>query len=171
MKRSIVFTALLTGFIISVFAQSAGDFEYITENGSITITGYKGSEMNITIPEKINGLPVSAIGARAFHRLRLTGINFPNTITVIGNNAFSYNRLTKLTFPESLVTIDYMAFAKNRLTEINLPGSITFIGIGAFTENRIKNVDLPVSLIYIGDRSFTRNYLNTVIVSNSVGWS
>ena len=110
MKKETLLLTLLFGFIFSVFSQSTGDFEYRTDNGSITVTGYNGSEKEINIPEKINGLPVTAIGDEAFFRKKLTSITFPNTVANIGRRAFSFNRLTSLTLPDSIVSVEFMAF-------------------------------------------------------------
>ena len=41
-------------------------FNYTTTNGTITITGYTGSGGAVTIPDTINGLPVTSIGDWAF---------------------------------------------------------------------------------------------------------
>jgi len=156
------------GYGLSAERNPADDFEYRVDDNHITITGYHGSEKNITIPETINGLPVTVIAGGAFARLRLTGLTLPKTITIIENRAFSYNSLTKLTLPDSVIKVDYMAFANNRLATLELPASITYIGINAFGVNRLKNVDLPASLEYIGDRSFSRNLLDSVVVPDTV---
>jgi len=156
------------GFGLTTVGRNTGDFEYTVEDGRVTITGYRGSEKNVVIPETIGGLPVAVIGSGAFARRRLTGVTLPATVTAIENRAFSYNSLTKLTLPDSLVMVDYMAFFHNRLADIDLPASITYIGINAFGVNRLKNISLPASLVYIGDRSFSRNLMNSVVVPESV---
>lgn len=168
MKKEFLLAVLFAAFIFSVFGQNTGDFIYRIDNGSITITGYNGSEKDINIPEKINGLPVTAIGDEAFFRKKLTSITFPNTITYIGNRAFSYNRLTALILPDSLVSVGFLAFSNNRLAGITLPDSLVSIGMRAFTENRLKNITLPDSLVYLGDAAFTRNLINSVFVPGSV---
>ena len=38
------------------------DYEYIIDNGTVTITGYKGDNANIVIPGKIEGKKVTEIG-------------------------------------------------------------------------------------------------------------
>ena len=42
-------------------AVQAQDFTYTTNNGAITITGYTGPGGAVTIPDMINGLPVTSI--------------------------------------------------------------------------------------------------------------
>ena len=44
-------------------------FAYTTNNGTITITGYSGAGGSVTIPDTINGLPVTSIGDSAFYAL------------------------------------------------------------------------------------------------------
>ena len=83
-------------------------FTFITNNGAITITGYiTGSDVggpggysggDVIIPDTINGLPVTSIGALAFYDFNsLTSITIPNSVTMIGYAAFfSCTRLTSV---------------------------------------------------------------------------
>ena len=41
-------------------------FDYTTNNGTITITRYNGFGGAVTIPDTTNGLPVTGIGVEAF---------------------------------------------------------------------------------------------------------
>src|ERR1039457_5758047 len=43
-------------------ATSPTEFNYTTNYGTVTITRYTGPGGDVTIPETINGLPVTAIG-------------------------------------------------------------------------------------------------------------
>ena len=53
-------------------------FTYEINGESVTITGYTGSEGNVTIPSEIDGKPVTAIGERAFsHNYTLTSVAIP----------------------------------------------------------------------------------------------
>ena len=51
-------------------------FKYSEYNGEIIITGLKESvsDTSIVIPETINGMPVTAIGAKAFRSTSITDI-------------------------------------------------------------------------------------------------
>jgi hypothetical protein len=65
-------------------------FIYVTNNGSITITGFTGLGV-VVIPSSTNGLPVTSIGTEAFYRqYRLTSVTIPDSITNIGDSAFYY---------------------------------------------------------------------------------
>jgi N-acetylneuraminic acid mutarotase len=64
-------------------------FTYETNNGAIIITEYTGSGMEVTIPDTVNGLPVTSIGKNAFANcITLASVTIPNTIPDIGSNAF-----------------------------------------------------------------------------------
>ncbi|HTY87000.1 MAG TPA: hypothetical protein VMB80_06010 [Candidatus Acidoferrum sp.] len=52
-----------------LLAQTAvikAQFDFITNNGAITITGYTGSGGDVAIPGATNGYPVTVIGDHAF---------------------------------------------------------------------------------------------------------
>ena len=70
------------------------DFEYIIANNQVTIIKYTGSSKDVTIPNEIEGLPVTTIGDCAFWNNELTSISLPQNLTTIGECAFYMNNLT-----------------------------------------------------------------------------
>ena len=67
-------------------------FEYVIVEGEnkITITKYNGSAEEVTIPEEINGIPVTAIGDEAFkNNATLKDVIIPLNIEKIGKDAFA----------------------------------------------------------------------------------
>ena len=71
------------------------EYSYIIKNDdsinsrSITITGYKGRAEKLVIPESIEGIPVTAIGDRAFSDCTgLTSVILPASMRYIGKCAF-----------------------------------------------------------------------------------
>lgn len=87
------------------------EFEYIKENGGITITRYVGSETNVRIPERIDGLPVLKIGNRAFAETKIKNITLPSVCEVIDWFAFyGCYALSGIYLSEATTSIGYGAF-------------------------------------------------------------
>ena len=64
-------------------------FILTTNNGTIEIAGYSGPGGNVTIPDTINGLPVTSIGIEAFNFIyTLSTVTIPGSITNVGIAAF-----------------------------------------------------------------------------------
>ncbi|MEI6664194.1 MAG: hypothetical protein WCL20_07845, partial [Actinomycetes bacterium] len=69
------------------FAATDGDFTYVSDGTSVTITGCSASpcEANLTIPASIGGDPVTTIGDSAFDfTSSLTSITIPASVTSLG---------------------------------------------------------------------------------------
>ncbi|MDR0503018.1 MAG: leucine-rich repeat domain-containing protein [Treponema sp.] len=96
----------------------------ILDFSEIEIINYKGNQKDVTIPGKINDLPVTSIGYSAFHGKQLNSVIIPDSIVVIGNDAFFSNNLTNVYIPDSVAIIGTWAFNGNPLSNINLPSSV-----------------------------------------------
>lgn len=126
-----------------------GIFYVINDNDEVVITDCSDSidESTISIPDKIDGHPVTMIYEFAFCDLENTKtINIPDSVKVIGAEAFAWcENLQTINIPTSVTTIDAAAFAGNdKLQSITIPDSVTELGAGAFIlcEN-LTNVTLP----------------------------
>jgi hypothetical protein len=84
----------LTGLCVTAFAQNKSDFEFNPEGG--IITGYTGSGPDVIIPDRIDGIPVTAISNSVFKDRNLTSVSIPDNIKNIGPNAFAGNKLEKV---------------------------------------------------------------------------
>ena len=85
----------------------------------------------VTVPETVEGLPVTEIGEAAFSGCQtLTSVTLPDSVTVIGNAAFSQcTALTDIALPPQLESLGNRAFYDCRcLTALYLPDSITSLG-------------------------------------------
>ena len=93
-------------------------YNYTTNNGAITITGYTGSGGAVTIPGKIyvsgatNFVPVSSIGDYAFSDCtNLTSVTIGTNVTKIGADAFSgCSSLVSVILPNSVTDLGSHAF-------------------------------------------------------------
>lgn len=87
-------------------------FSYTVENGTATVTAYRGTDKNVVIPSSLDGCRVVAIGDRAFaDHASLTSVVIPEGVTSIGWFAFSgCVSLQTVTIPASVTSISYGAF-------------------------------------------------------------
>jgi len=133
------------------------DFTYTVSDGNATITGYNGIDTNVTIPSKLNGYPVTAIGSYAFDGSNIVYINLPSTVTSIGQYAFrDCDQLQTFSFPKSLKTIGYGAFYDcYDLNNIIIPGNVTTIGDHAFNScNSLCYITICNGVSTIGSHAF-----------------
>ena len=81
---------------------SAESFNF-TENadGTLTLTGYTGTESILDVPAELNGKPVSAIGESCFAGvICLKSVHIPEGVTQVGDYAFECcSTLQKVYFP------------------------------------------------------------------------
>ena len=88
--------------ILSIPNASRAQFTFVTNSDdTITITGYNGTGGNVIVPDSINGLPVSALGTRAFDACtNVTSVALGTNITSIGSEAFyGCSGLVSISFP------------------------------------------------------------------------
>ncbi len=150
------------------------DFNYTIIDNEVTITKYKGTAAEVTIPESINGCPVTAIGDYAFEKKQtVTSVTIPSLVESIGLYAFSNcSKLTTVTFSGSVLrTINAYAFnACSKLTGIIFPESLCYIGDCAFyTCTGLTSIDIPKNFTAFERYSFYGcSNLKTVTMADSV---
>jgi hypothetical protein len=124
----------LSDMQISYAASPATDFTYeILNQSEVTINGYLGSDQHVSVPQFINGLPVTKIATNAFS-------NNPNLLSVL--------------LPVSVDNIDEQSFANSLgLAAVYIPPSVQTIGDGAFLGSvSLRTVQLPASIILEAER-------------------
>ena len=156
-------------------------FNYTTNNGTITITEYTGPGGAVTIPDTINDLPVTSIGGynidpnhwyAAFeYCTSMTSVTIGTNITSIGNYAFNGSGLTSVTIPNSVTNIGDGAFEGcNSLTNLTIGSGVTNIGVDVFGGcASLTSVTIGTNVISIGDSAFSDCYgLASVTIPNGV---
>ena len=114
-------------------------FLFEETNGSITITGYTGNDMEIVIPETINGLPVSTIGKRAFAGMKITSVHLAQ-VEKIEESAFANCKsLSSIDLTGSIRTIEDNAFSDcTTLTDVMIGANVESIGKHAFAKTAVQ---------------------------------
>jgi hypothetical protein len=164
----VVFGAIL----LALPAAAQEQFDYVTNNDTLTIAAYSGSGGVVTIPSTYTGLQVTSIGEAAFEYSGITGIIIPTTVTNIGQGTFEgCSKLLSAPLPDSLIVIGNYAFGGCvSLTNITIPASATNIGIAAFaTCSSVRSVTIPNTLTSIPENMFYNcSSLTSATIPNSV---
>ena len=130
---------------------------YENDNGGITVVKANYDVTDVTIPEKINGKPVNAIGTFGFSNCdKLKSINIPETVETIGAGAFEHCRLLEdINIPKGVTEIDSNTFQNcESIKNLSLE-NITTIGPAAFKGCiNLNNVVISENLEKLYDESF-----------------
>lgn len=135
----------------------ASDFAYTADGGEVTITDYIGTSEHVLIPDTIDGLPVTALGHRAFYEKTVTTVVVPDSVTEIGDLCFSGdNYLVSLKLPDGLAELPYGALESCfRLIDFDLPQGLKKISASALQFNQyLTHLTLPSSLTEIEQLNF-----------------
>ncbi|MBR4880751.1 MAG: leucine-rich repeat domain-containing protein [Clostridia bacterium] len=145
-------------------------YRYVKTDKGITITGYRGDDIDVEIPSVIGKTKVTAIGYKAFSNLShicspdeknvrrmLRSVIIPDSVTEISRSAFcDCPCLESVTIPDTVKRIGAEAFNYCRsLTNVTIPDGVTRIEKAAFNHCvNITELTIPNSVTYIGDRAF-----------------
>ena len=169
-------------FAVIANAETAGDYDYIIlDDDTVMINKYNGTDIDVVIPDTIDGKPVTSIGESAFYHCtsltavtvpdsvttvgkgifrgctELTSISLPNSITELSDDIFfNCTKLSSVKIPDSITSISDSAFSGcTGLTEITIPNSVTSIGGGAFSNCKgLTSVKMTGNVTSIGERAF-----------------
>ncbi len=136
---------------------SKSPFTFELTGDSYTLKKYNGGN-EVVIPETYKGLPVTAIGNKAFYNCTgIESITIPDSVTSIGNSAFfECSSLKSITIPDGVTSIGNGAFCDcTNLTSVTIGNSVTSIGNSAFSDCRsIISINMPDGVTSIGSQAF-----------------
>lgn len=165
----IVITVLSNLSVVTAKAEQNEEFEYLVNNGEVSIVKYIGHNKNVIIPSTIKNIVVTEILNDAFNdKKEIITIQIPTTVTKImpkafylcsnideinveGNNSvysseegvlYSKDKTILVTFPEGKGTV-------------NMLESVVEIGSYAFADcGKLESVQFPEGLKTIGEGAF-----------------
>ncbi len=152
----------------------AEDYNYtIKDDGTVKITGYKGTDAQITIPETINGYIVTEIANSAFRsNTVVTDVVIPDTVNLVDVGAFAYcTNLVSVQLPDTLDKIcDNTFMYCENLTTVNIPNNCESIGYRAFAYCKaLEAVVIPDGCLTIGESAFAYCWkLNDISIPDTV---
>lgn len=177
-KLAALFCCLAT----PAMAAQTGDFTYVDNGSTVTITDYPTSATGaVVIPQTIfdpltlQEDTVTGIGFEAFRDCtQITSVSIPSGVTSIGNNAF-YNctGMTTVSISPAVTGLGIGTYAFYNclsLNSISLPFGVASIGANAFYFCKgMTSVSIPTSVTSIGNGAFySCTGLTTVAIPTSV---
>ena len=168
-----------------LFDSTTGTVTGLTEDGKAQL---KDAE-DLSIPDEIHGVKVTAIGGSAFKAMKFKKVTLPESVTILGEYAFYGNGISELSAPgvttvkahalqlnalktfnsKTLSEVGDSAFAQNALTSVDLSQApATTIGESAFKDNKISTLSLPSVVTAIKAGAFSSNSLASVTLPESV---
>lgn len=178
---------ILTVFLITVFsvclcafsasAANEGPYVYEIKEGGVTITHCYPENISgdITIPEKLGGIPVVGIDDKAFYNCySITSVTIHDNIKFIGERAFAHCwSLTKAILPDGLEEISDGTFEMCLiLSDVTLSKTnIKQIGSRAFAGcEYLETATLPETLETVGEGAFEEcGNLQSLIIGKNTG--
>lgn len=131
----------------------------MAEDGShVMAVGWRGEGKTITVPDTIDGLPVTEIMATAFSGTeKVENVILPDSVKIIGKSAFAQMpQLVSIKLPEGISEIPESCFENSTsLSKIALPGTVKSIGNSAFSGClRLGLLKIPAAVESIGVDAF-----------------
>jgi hypothetical protein len=161
MKMFSIRVAMWSLFILSPNVFAGYTLTYSTNGTVITLSGYTGTPVNVTIPNF-----VSRIGASAFSNCtNLATVAIPSSVTNIATEAFqSCPSLNSLTFPSDVTIGANVIDGSSGVTNVTFLGS-AYIAANAFYFSALASVNIPAGSI--GDWAFAYCFSMTNVTLGS----
>lgn len=124
-------------------------FEYFVDktNKIVTINRFLGDEINVVLPETIDGYPVTYVDG--FTDSNVESVVFSKNVVTIGENSFENCKYLKtIEFKSnSFEILSYAFYGCSSIEELILPEGLSHIGAYAFADcTSLKRLHIPSSL-------------------------
>lgn len=168
--------AIVFLFLAGILSNAtAADYTYTTSNGEAKITSYTGPGGAVTVPDTIEGKPVTSIGDLAFQdATAVTSVSVPDSVRTIGIYAFTgCTSLSSATFGNGLTTMgNYIFTGCAGLRSVTIGGGITSIGLLAFSDcTLLGSIYFEGNAPSLGDLAFQNASLVTIYrLPDATGW-
>jgi hypothetical protein len=162
-------TILLLAFPVTV----QGQFTYYTNNSTIIIDGYTGSDGAVSIPDTIDDLPVTGFTSSTFmNSAVLTSVTIGSNVLSIRNYAFSScTNLTDVIISAGVTDIGWYAFERcSSLSSVTMGTRVTNIATYAFRYcSNLVSITIPDSVTSLGDETFySCTSLTNAVIGNGL---
>lgn len=144
---------------------------YIHKNGESdykidadgTILAYLGSEKDLVIPDKIDGITPESIGKQCFKFSDINSIVLPDSVTLLSEYAFANTPLSSIV-ANGVEGIKHSCFKRTKIKEVYFPEALKIYD-EAFFETPIEKADLP-KVRYLSKAFYKCDKLNYVNIPN-----
>lgn len=145
-------------------------FTYIEHEDYIEITGFKGEEWEIVIPQYINGKPVTRIDGSFIenyvHECVMSTLVLPDTLEYIENGAFENSGLLSAVSISSMK--DWLEIEFEDMTANPLYSIVGLVIDGTYLEN-YAYLEIPYSVTKINEYAFANcNRIYSLVIPNSL---
>ena len=113
---------------------SASDYDYLIENGTVTLTGYHGAGGDVIVPSSIAGYPVVTLVGTFRGVGNVTNVVIPGSVQDIDQQSFfGCTNLLSISLTNGVTKIGLQAFQGcSSLGQISIPSSVSLIQAGVF---------------------------------------
>ena len=140
-------------------------------DGGLKITGYKGSDPDVVIPQTVGKDTVTVLGYECFCpvasrlpdgqfevRKKIESVEIPDTVTKISERAFfACESLKQVMLPKSLKCIESDAFCRCPLESVEIPdGTETIMELAFSRCSELQRIHIPASVQEIGHSAINR---------------
>lgn len=158
----------------------AAELTWEITDGEATLTGISTDAERLTLPNHVDGVPVTAVKQgiclsaqktvwlpeylsvipdSLFYDKKtgsaLAQIRLGAHVREIGKDAFCHSKITKIDLPDTLEIIGEEAFYRSSLSDVALPSGLREIRKFAFRSSNVKKIKIPDNIEQIGSYAFS----------------